>query len=366
MDNAIVATRNGYGETEAISRLPSELAVMKMENENIMSLSAARPRDERRMKADLQATFDAYPNLASEMIYHKPVGKGDDGQMKFATGLSIRAAELLAEIYGYNRIDADVIPIDENNVKIKAYFFDYQRGRIWSDSSILSRWYTSKNKQQVRHQDDRFNDLVVKSAKSKMIREVVVRSVGVGLRAELKEIAERKCTEILDPKGVDLIVAKFDGLGVKLPQLESVVGKTRVKGWTVQDKQLLAGIWIAIRDKETTIEEVFAPKGDAAAESSKQRGAEIAAKLDAPKATEPAATQEKPAHKKKESPKKLVAGQLLADLQAVAARVPAETLAACLESYKVARVEELQDFHGEDVLDWLRHRDQRQPGDEQE
>lgn len=244
-------------QVQAIATLPPEIAIMKMENENIIALAAARPRDYKQIIADLRAQIEAYPSFAREGIYSKPVGKGEDGKMKYARGLSIRAAEAIREAYGYNRVRADVTVIDDNTVKIEATFSDYQRGSIWQDASILSKFYRSSRGQTVRYSDDRFFNLVVKAEKSKCIREVILRSVPPGLRSELEELIERQIDNLLDDAYLTKAIAMFADKGVTQEMLEEHLGKTLKAGWTKDDRRNLVGVWNAIKDGETTVEEAF-------------------------------------------------------------------------------------------------------------
>lgn len=245
----------------AIANMPSDLAILRLENETIQSLAAARPRNHLTIKADIAAQLEAYPSFAKAAIYAKPCGKDPEtGRQKIARGLSIRAAEALAEAYGFCRIRTDVTPLDEDTVKVEATFTDYQKGRIWQDGGIVSKWYRGGKNQgykMVKHADDRFYGVVVKAELSRRVREVITRSVPPGLRAELFEMAEKQLAKLLDDGAVGKIVAKFGQKGVTLAQLETHIGRTKGSGWTEEDRLDLLGLWNAIEDGETTINEAF-------------------------------------------------------------------------------------------------------------
>ena len=272
--------------------LPANLAILRMENENIMALAAAHPRDHKQIKADLLAQLEAYPAFADEAIYCKPVGTVTevvcqcghkyeaprqiprDGvpcprcekwepvsqrrRQKFARGLSVRSAEALAEAYGYNRVRADLLPFDADTIKVEASFVDYQRGRIWQSAGLASRLYKDRFGRMQRTSEDRFNNLVVKAEISRQVREVITRSVPPGLRAELFQGAERVQHTLLTDEKVTKILGAFATLGVSEVQLEAVIGRTRKQGWTERDRLDLQGIWQAIDDGETTVDAVFA------------------------------------------------------------------------------------------------------------
>ncbi len=241
----------------AAQSIPPGMAIMKLENDNIQAMAVANPRDHKQIRRELAEQLEAYPEFARKAIYNKPVGKDENGHMKFARGLSIRAAEAIAEAYGYCRVRSDVTPVDDDTVRIEATFTDYQKGRIWQDAGLLSKWYKPRNGGRRKHNDDRFYNVVVKAEVSKRIREVITRSVPPGLRAALEEMAERQINELLDDSTMEKIIGKFSTKGVDLAQLESRLGRTRSNGWTKGDRSLLLGLWNAIEDGETTVAEAF-------------------------------------------------------------------------------------------------------------
>lgn len=238
-----------------VSELPRDLAVVKMENDSIMAQAAARPRDYEDIKTQLMQQLVAYPSFARSAIYAKPVGR-ENGEMKYARGLSIRAAEAIAETYGYNSIRVNVMPVDDTHVKIEASFTDYQRGSVRSFSSIVSKLYRDRRGKTRRHSDDRFFTVVVKAESSKLLREVILRSVPPGLRSELEESVDQAVTALLDEKTVGQMLAKFSEKGATKEMIERHMGKT-VDKMTVEDRSLLLGVWNAIEAGETTIAEAF-------------------------------------------------------------------------------------------------------------
>jgi len=252
-----LATQQG-NEIGAIAKLPPHLAIMKMENESIMSMAVAHPRNFITIKAGLLEQLKAFPVMAEDAIYEKPCGKDQDtGKQKIATGLSIRAAEAIAEAYGYNRVRCDVTPIDEDTVKVEATFTDYQGGRIWQDGGIVSRVYKAKGGGSARHPDDRFYGVVLKAEASRRIREVILRSVSPGLKAWYEEQAAAIGNSTLNPGVVAKIVDGYKARGVTPEMLETYLGKTRAAGWLEQDQVRLRRLWKAIETEETTIAEAF-------------------------------------------------------------------------------------------------------------
>ncbi len=232
-----------------------ELMAMKVENETIMAECRVRPRDMAAIKAQLAGLLLNFPEFADDAIYSKDVGGG-----KIAEDLSVRAAEALAEAYGWNRIRADVTPVDADTVKVEATFTDFQSGRIWQDAVIVSKWYTiskTKGGGRARHADDRFNDTVAKAAKSKVIREVICRSVNPALKAWFKNECYKVMAQSVKPEDADKIVEAWKGIGVTLQKLEQLIGKPRSMGWLVSDQLKLRTLYVAVRDGEQSIESLL-------------------------------------------------------------------------------------------------------------
>src|SRR5690606_14581452 len=112
--------------------------------------------------------------------------------------------------------------------------------------------------------------------------EVVSRCVNAGLKAWLFETAEAMIDELLDDSTLDKIVGNFSGKGVTQARIGTLLGRTRKSGWTKQDRRLLAGIWQAIEEGETTIDEAF--PADAPPQSNGGNGTGSQPKGDAPSA----------------------------------------------------------------------------------
>lgn len=241
----------------AVAQLPHDLAVIKMENESMMALAAARPRNYAAVLGNVKAQLAAYKSFAQEAVYNKPVGK-DPGtkKMRFARGLSIRAAEALAEAYRYCKVRSDVTPIDDDTVRVEACFTDYQSGRVWQDSGIVSKVYKMRSGGMGRYSDDRFYNVIVKAEASKRIRECILRMIPPGLRSELVLCVDEQLDAFLDDSTVDKIVAEFSKRAVTLEMIERLLGKRRAS-FTNEDRASLLGIWNAIKDGETSVAEAF-------------------------------------------------------------------------------------------------------------
>ena len=269
------------GSANPYAGLPEHVVMMKMENEQIMAAAVTRRRSLAEMMAEIEAQLKAYPAMAEGLIYSKPVGRGDDtcadcgeaswrqggrmretcyhcgsanmvpGEMNFASDLSIRAAELLAEVQGFNRIEAAIEPADDmSKATIRAVYVDYANGRVWNESTVVSRSYTNKRKETIFHDVDRFLSVVCKAQSSKVIREVVCRSVNAGLRQFVKDKVREVTSGLLTPERVDQIIKAFERKGVPQKAIEKLLGRTKSNGWDEQDRTRLLEIYNAIEAGE--------------------------------------------------------------------------------------------------------------------
>lgn len=252
-------------DSKSVQGISQDYQLVKMQSEQIASMAQVRPRNNRQVIADLLEQVELSPAFASECVYAKPVGKNERGEMQYARGLSIRAAEAIASSWGYNSIEQSVEALDDDSVKIAVVFFDYQTGRRWSDAVIVSKFYRDRSGKMTRHSEDRFHNIIIKAEKSKLLREVIIRSVNPAIRMELQSKAESVIAKMLSDDTVEKIVQSFSGIGVGLAQLENLLGKPMKSGWTVDDRMILHQVFTAIREGETTVAEAFGNPVDRAA-----------------------------------------------------------------------------------------------------
>ena len=276
-------------QSEEIERIPSDVihgrdaaaalasgeALVKLENTVQMQIAIANKRDE---KAILKAAMDeleTYAACAEQAIYSKPVGRsascpsceadisfakvcpkcGKPNPQTFARGLSIRAAESLANRWDNSSWGCQQVADDGNSVTIVAIFLDYQRNIRHAIPKRVARSYKTRFGTVKTHADDRFNDLVVPAATSRILREVILRSLPAGLKEEYRLKAEKMCAITTD-EAKRRMLSMFSELKVTREMIEGLMGKPVAK-LSGQDMLNLRGIYNAIEAKEQTVEEAF-------------------------------------------------------------------------------------------------------------
>jgi hypothetical protein len=278
--------------------LPPDLMLLKMENESIMAVARAVPRDPLKIVAQLKQLIDAYPAAADEAIYSKPVGTvteitcqcgikyevsyidkdttvcpaceakpSRDARTrkvkKFAEGLSIRAAESIRSIFGYTRLatTCDIRP--DGSAKITGVLVDYAAGNVTSDERIVSPYYKSKTGAMVKTPEDRFIGVVVKAEKSKLRRDVILDSTPAIVKALFRDECEKKMLELVAPEVIEQkILPAFLERGISVEHLEKLVGRPRKLGWREEERLELRKILTALKNEETTVAELLADLDD--------------------------------------------------------------------------------------------------------
>ncbi len=313
-------------QAQAIAALPPEMMLLKMENESIMSVARATPRDPMKIVGQLQQLIDAYPAAADEAIYSKPVGtvievtcgscgvkyevnKIEQGTAcpacesakygpsrkvkKFAEGLSIRAAESIRSIYGYTRLATTTEELHDGKVKITGVLVDYAAGNLTSDERIVSPMYRSRNGTMTRTPEDRFLNVVVKAEKSKLRRDVILDNTPNIVKAMFRDACEKKMAELVAPEVVEQkILPAFAAYGITPEQLDKILGRPHKLGWRQSERLELRKILNALKNEETTVRELLDGL-DVAPASATGKGASIddLTKPDAGHAPQSTATQ---------------------------------------------------------------------------
>jgi hypothetical protein len=232
--------------------------LVKLENDTQMAISIQRPRDEAGILTKALRELDLYPSMSEEAIYNKPVGKDDKGNKVYAEGLSIRTAESLANRWSNSAYGADIVGEDEESATIAAVFLDYENNTRHVMQSRVSKFYTTREKKVVQLTPDRF-DMKIKAEQSKLLREVILRSLPAGLKREYRLKAEKLLKGDKINTRRTALVERFHELGVSVEQLVAYKC-AEIKDWKHSDITEMLGVYNAIRDGEVNVEEAFKQK----------------------------------------------------------------------------------------------------------
>lgn len=232
--------------------------LVKLENEVQMQISTQRPRNEKKILNESLNELEIYPSCASEAMYNKPVGKNEQGKMTYAEGLSIRAAESLGNRWDNSAYGVDKVAEDDDSVTLVAVFLDYEKNTRHVLQKRVSKSYRKRTGQIQRYTPDRF-DIVMAANQSKLLREVILRSLPAGLKKEY----ESKAKKLLSGEDINTRIKKmvsvWKELGISKEQLTKLAGKD-IQQFNHADITSNIGTYNAIKDGDITIESVFGKK----------------------------------------------------------------------------------------------------------
>lgn len=333
-------TRDLSRSVETANALPKDATLLRMENETLMSVARAQPREPAKIIKQLRALIESYPQAAHDAVYKKPVGTvtqvicGDCSRKdevsyvkndwecpscgsrrigaqkrvkKYAEGLSIRAAESMRTVIGYTRLSVTVDQQGNGYVKITGTLVDYAAGNITSDERIVSPVYKTARGEMKRHDESRFWDVVVKAEKSRLRRDIILDSIDGTVKAAFRDACEKEMAKLVDGDYIETkIVPRFSDYGVSLEDLEALIGRPVRMGWREQDRLELQKIYSALSNGEVTVADLLdglhadLPPSEKQAPSGVSRTAQVASMVKADAGQE--ADSEEP--KKRGRPKK--------------------------------------------------------------
>lgn len=245
--------------------------LVKLENDTQMAVSVQRPRNEQEILEKALRELDLYPSMAEEAIYNKPVGKKEikgEWVMTYAEGLSIRTAESLANRWKNSAYGADIVSEDDESITIAAVFLDYENNTRHVMQARVSKSYTTKEKKVMQLTPDRL-DLKIKAEQSKLLREIILRSIPAGLKREYRLKAEKMLKGDKLSTRRTALVERFFEMGVPVEALIQHKGK-EIKDWKHDDLTEMLGIYNAIRDGEISIAETFKTEPDGKKDSTEK------------------------------------------------------------------------------------------------
>lgn len=201
-----------------------------------------------RQDAMTMATID--PEIAASCFYKIPRGG------KSIEGPSVRLAEIVASAWGNLRFGARIIGRDSKFVTAQGVAHDTQKN-VYVTKEVKRR-ITDKH-------GTTFNDDMIavteNAACSIAFRNALFAAVPFTYTKQIYEMAKK--TAIGDAKSLKdrrhTMIEAFSKMGVGLDQILLLVEKNGVEDIGLGEIETLLGVFTAVKDGETTIEEAFPP-----------------------------------------------------------------------------------------------------------
>ncbi len=237
---------NNTVEVTEISPIVAQLNQSEIDTQITTAKRYPRSIKTFRMQATELATLDE--ETATECFYALPRGG------KTIEGASARFAEMIMSCYGNCRAGARVIAEDGKFVTAQGAFIDLEK-------NIAITYETKRkitDKKGYRYSDDMIV-VTANAACSIALRNAILKGVPKvfwsPIYKQVKKVAIGDVKTLTSRR--DAMMAYFLKLGVLEEQVLELLGRESLQSVTLEDLAVLKGLATAIKEGDTTVEEVF-------------------------------------------------------------------------------------------------------------
>lgn len=190
---------------------------------------------------------------AESCIYRRPVGK-EGGTMKYAEGLSVRMAEIVAACYGNIRYGSQIVTQTPEQVIARGFAHDLE-----TNTASTSECVESTLKRDKTPMDERMRVVIAKAALAKAGRDALFKVVPKALCKRIEAEARRIIAG--DSKPLSVRIASVEAWVKKLPfeasRVWTALGVAGPAELTDEHLVTLTGLRTALKDNEITLDEAF-------------------------------------------------------------------------------------------------------------
>ena len=222
--------------------------ITRAETDVAISTAKAFPRSVARFRQDAMtmATIDA--EVAASCFYRLSRGG------KTIEGPSVRLAEIVASAWGNLKFGARIVSEDDRYVVAQGVAHDLEKN-VQNTVEVRRR---ITNKDGMKYSDDMIA-VTCNAACSIALRNAIFKTIPFTYAKTIFEQAKK--TAIGDVKTVGLrrqqMVEAFGKMGVTLEMVLTLVGKVSIEDVGLGEIETLVGVFTAIKEGDTTIEEQF-------------------------------------------------------------------------------------------------------------
>ncbi|MFH0794505.1 MAG: hypothetical protein V2A74_10795, partial [bacterium] len=222
---------------------------------------ATAHRFPRNMKTFLTRAIDLVTldeEIAESCVYNRPVGKDKNGLNTYATGKSVRMAEIVASCFGNLRAGSMLIEATEKRVVARGFAHDLESN--WAANCDVVE---STLKADGRPMQERMRIVIAKAALSKALRDAIFRVVP-GATCKPIETAARAIiagdgSQATISRRRDRAMKWVKLLGIDPLRVFTAIGVTSEAELGSAQLERLTGLKTAIADSEITVDEAFPP-----------------------------------------------------------------------------------------------------------
>ena len=199
------------------------------------------------------ATLDE--DTAQSCIYARPVGTDRaTGKQKFAEGMSVRLAEIVAACYGNIRVGSMLIEQSERQVKARGFAHDLE-----TNYACTSEVVESTVKRDGTPYDERMRVVIAKAALAKAGRDatfkVVPRALCKAAESAARRVAIGDATTL--DKRRSQVMEWIGKLGIEKERVFAALGIVGESDIGLNELDTLTGLKTAIKENDATVDEAF-------------------------------------------------------------------------------------------------------------
>jgi len=236
----------------------------KAELDQKVSTAKAYPRNLLKVVEEAKIIATMSEEIAKSCFYCKPVGEN-----KEAEGCSVRLAEIIAASWGNTRGAFRQIENDGKQITVEAVFWDMEKNNesvTQAKKSIIKRTGERYSLEQQSVIASALGSIALRNAIFKVIPKSIIETVATAAKDYLIENLRnsKKKANVGDGDSFDEKVQKairaFAFFGISEQELLICIGKDCVENITPEDVVDLQGLYVAIKEKHFTVEEVLGYK----------------------------------------------------------------------------------------------------------
>lgn len=247
---------NDKAESVEVTVVPSD-AIEAMERANIdVQIATAHkyPRSLERFKETALNMVTQDEDTAASCIYARPVGKNRDGSQKYAEGMSIRMAEIVASGYGNLRVGSMLIEQTPRQVKARGFAHDLESNFAATSEVVESTVDSNGNPY-----SERMRVVAAKACLAKARRDATFQVVPRALCKSLEDAARK--TAIGDAATLEkrrgMVMEWISKLGIDKERVFAALQVAGIADVGLKQLETLTGLKTAIKEGDVSVDEAF-------------------------------------------------------------------------------------------------------------
>jgi hypothetical protein len=220
-----------------------------------ISTAKRYPRSLSQFKTKALAMVSMDEQTAESCFYSRPVGKDlQTGKQKYAEGMSVRLAEIVAACYGNIRHGSFIVTQTDRQVVARGFCHDVE-GNVAATCEAVE----ATVKRDGRPYDERMRVVIAKAALAKADRDAIFKVVPRALCRVLEDAARK--VAIGDAQSIssrrEAALAWAGKLGVSNARVFAALDVKGADDITGEHIKTLLGLKTALQDNDITVEEAF-------------------------------------------------------------------------------------------------------------